>query len=455
MNTTNLTDRKKTFFHLEAIIINLIICLLVSVFYDWQAQLVLFLILTVAHFRLDFQKYLISIFSYYLFLVPTGLYKTVGYTGPSSLVVAAVSLAAFFFFSFIFIRHLNKHHFKILLGIGLIFIFMYFSVPLKGLQQFFKYLILFWSYNFIILLKEADHKSHSKKNFNFLFTLNAFWNLPYFLNLNFDFLEKYRCKNQDELRQARRNGTFQLIIATFICLSVNYCIHLAKFKSFYISNIYTDFLRINFTSLTFTEFSSYGLFANSRFEYLFAIISGGVITIAALLYMNTSAVCVLCSLGYRIPYPNLSISRLKLFSGYIQQLYYFYNLTLMSVFYPRINKIFNTLKIRAGKNVSIFSMIILGGTLINYVTDSVMYAAVFNPIQILKMTLESGPYFILLSTAICLGYSAASRQTKLKFFSPVSILLYTVLMSFIFSLHRPFIIDKSLSEFIDIYKIIF
>lgn len=446
---------QKTFFHLEAILINFVICLLVSVFYDWQAQVVLFLALTLGHFRQDFQKYLITLFSYYLLLVPTGLYKTVGYTGPSNLIIAGLSLFVFMLLSFFFIRYLYQHQLKVLLFSGFVLAVSHFYVSTPSLRQFFFYLILFWAYNFIILLKEADSKSHTKKNFNFIFTLNSFWNLPYFLNLNFDFLERNRCHNQEDMRDAKRNAVVQLFIATFLCLSVNYCIHLAKFKTFYVADIYTDFLRINFTSLTFTEFSSYNLFDNIRLEYLFAILSGGIITIAALLYMNAAAVCMMCGFGYRIPYPNMTLSRLKLFSGYIQQLYYFYNLTLIAVFYPRIKKLFNDLKIRSHKNVSIFSMIIFGGTLINYVTDSVMYSAVFNPLQILIMTLQSGPYFILLSAAICLGYALTSRQTKIKFFSPIPILIYTVLMSFIFSLHRPFIIDKSLSDFIDIYKIIF
>ncbi len=435
-----------------------ILLFFLSAFYDSPALILIGIVLLFIDLFLNYRQYILIIFNFYFLLFPTGLYLAVGYSRPTNLYLAAGFLVLLYAASYFFINHIKSFRLLILtLAGGLLFYLRQISLS-DAMQFFFKVSILFWAYNFFLLMKESD-QPQKKSVLHTLTSMNAFWNYPAFLNSTYSYLTEYQLDSKSELQQNRKDAIIMLLKSTPLFIFNNYLGYILMNKTFVISDFQNHVFRLYYTTPAYDTLVNMGIFTTPAFNYIFGILGGGMIYISFLIYANVVTVGFLAFLGYNLPFKGIEITKINSFSGYIHQIFYFYNHTLIHVFYPRIHSLLKksskTQFYHFFKKIKIYPTVIIGGFYINLMTDYVVISDYYSASQILINTFLLIPYFFILSSVVHISHTAEPSVRKLWFVHLKNLILYSITLSIIFSFGRLLFTKKSLSGFIDIYLEIF
>lgn len=435
-----------------------ILLFFLSAFYDSPALILIGTVLLFVDLFLNYRQYLLILFNFYFLLFPTGLYLAVGYSRPTNLYLAAIFLILLYAVSYVFINYIKSFRLIILTLSGGILFYLNQLSSTDNMQFFFKISILFWAYNFFLMIKESDH-TKKKSVLHTLTTMNAFWNYPAFLNSTYSYLTEYQLDSKNALQQNRKDAIIMLLKSTPLFIFNNYLGYILMNKTFVISDFQNHVFRLYYTTPAFDTLVNMGLFTTPAFNFIFGILGGGMIYISFLIYANVVTVGFLAFLGYNLPFKGIEVTKINSFSGYIHQIFYFYNHTLIHVFYPRIHSLLKksskTQFYHFLKKIKIYPTVIIGGFYINLMTDYVVISDYYSATQIFINTLLLIPYFFILSSVIHISHTTEPVARQHWFVLLKNLILYTITLSIIFSFGRLLFTKKSLSGFIDIYLEIF
>lgn len=428
-----------------------------SAFYDYSALILIGTVLFFIDYIMNYRQYVLIIFNFYFLLFPSGLYTAVGYSRPTNMSVAALCMLVMYSISYYFINHIKSYRFTLITLFGCALFYLKILSPSENVQLFFKIAIVFWAYNFFLLIKEADHNK-KKSVIDIISTLNAFWNYPSFLNSTYTYLLEHQLPTKESLRQARNKTLIMLAKSTPILILNNYLGYALMNKTFIVSDFQNHVFRLYYTTPAFDTLVNIQAFSTPALNYIFGIFGGGLIYISFLIYANVVTVSFLVFLGYDLPFKGFELSKIVNLGSYIHQIFYFYNHTLIYVFYPRLQSIAKTYPrkyILIFKKYKILPTVIIGGLFINLMTDYVVLFNYYTSWRILINTIWLLPYFIILSIIIYVSSNQNKPPQSSIFVSIRKLMTYSLILSVVFSFGRLLFTKKTFPEFANIYSAIF
>ncbi len=435
-----------------------LICLMLVAWYDFGPMLVLWIsLLLISYFRTKSELIIIG-FNLFLFLSYSGPYRfiQIDFTGARTLNIFMI--VVFFLFSYFFIFKLKRWRLTFLISLMASLYLGLYLLPKSPVKYCILVLLMFLCFNFFILLKESDNKNENKNLFGLLVSLNPAWNFPFFLNLSYRQLLSYRFKNYHELIESRKSAAAVMLRVYPAYLTLNYFLYVLINKTFVPNDVIYDLFRLRFRSTIFDQLSSLHIFTNAGHNYLFAILLGGVTYAVGLIYMVSCGACLVKAFGFNVPYVGFSIEKMSSLSGFLSQMYYFYNKSIVETVYTRLLKFFKKIQLPevfSKRTVIIFIIVTFGGMISNFMTDTVFSLRTLGIEVIFFNTVKSIPYFLLFSLSVVLGTLQDPKGKEGWKKRILRILIYFIGVSFLYSLRRLVLFQKGIEEFVSIWISIF